>query len=206
MEHAAAAGDQLFLIAESLAQDFSLFPDQGAGEHAGMRGLLGDADIARRCEALANMDIDSYIEAVVAGAEDPRRQAAPEIIRRLGEVSSEVRDGPFYAALVRMDFDGEARQVGFIAQDRSAKNGVWGPEHHLAAAERIAEFSKRALPIVSLMDTPGADAEAEANRDNQAHSISRLIAEMSNVTVPNLGIVFGLGYSGGAIPLAASNS
>ena len=205
MEHAAAAGDQLFLIAESLAQDFSLFPDQGAGEHAGMRGLLGDADIARRCEALANMDIDSYIEAVVAGAEDPRRQAAPEIIRRLGEVSSEVRDGPFYAALVRMDFDGEARQVGFIAQDRSAKNGVWGPEHHLAAAERIAEFSKRALPIVSLMDTPGADAEAEANRDNQAHSISRLIAEMSNVTVPNLGIVFGLGYSGGAIPLAASN-
>ena len=205
MENAAAAGDQLFLIAESLAQDFSLFPDQGAGEHAGMRGLLGEADIARRCEALANMDIDSYIEAVVSGAEDPRRQAAPEVVRRLGEVSSEVRDGPFYAALVRMDFDGEPRQVGFIAQDRSAKNGVWGPDHHLAAAERIEEFSKRALPIVSLMDTPGADAEAEANRDNQAHSISRLIAEMSNVTVPNLGIVFGLGYSGGAIPLAASN-
>src|SRR5690606_32052857 len=40
---------------------------------------------------------------------------------------------------------------------------------------------------------------------NQAHSISRLIAEMSNVDVPNVGIVFGLGYSGGAIPLAASN-
>ena len=205
MENAAAAGDQLFLIAESLAQDFSLFPDQGAGEHPGMRGLLGEADIARRCEALANMDIDSYIEAVVSGAEDPRRQAAPEVVRRLGEVSSEVRDGPFYAAVVRMDFDGEPRQIGFIAQDRSAKNGVWGPEHHLAAAAHIEEFSKRALPIVSLMDTPGADAEAEANRDNQAHSISRLIAEMSNVTVPNLGIVFGLGYSGGAIPLAASN-
>ena len=205
MEHAAAAGDQLFLIAESLAQDFSLFPDQGAGEHPGMRGLLGEADVARRCEALANMDIDSYIEAVVSGAEDPRRAAAPEIVRRLGEVSGEVRDGPFYSALVRMDFDGEPRQVGFIAQDRSAKNGVWGPEHHLAAAARIEEFSKRALPIVSLMDTPGADAEAEANRNNQAHSISRLIAEMSNVSVPNLGIVFGLGYSGGAIPLAASN-
>ncbi len=205
MENAAAAGDQLFLIAESLAQDFSLFPDQGAGEHPGMRGLLGEGDIARRCEALANMDIDSYIEAVVSGAEDVRRQAAPEVVRRLGEVSSEVRDGPFYAATVRMDFDGEPRQVGFIAQDRSAKNGVWGPEHHLAAAAHIQEFSKRALPIVSLMDTPGADAEAEANRDNQAHSISRLIAEMSNVTVPNLGIVFGLGYSGGAIPLAASN-
>ena len=206
MENAAAAGDHLFLIAESLAQDFSLFPDQGVGGRRAMRGLLGEADIARRCEALANMDIDSYIEAVVAGAEDPRRPAAPEIVRRLGdEISSEVRDGPFYSALVRMDFNGEARQVGFIAQDRASKNGVWGPGHHLAAAARIEEFCKRAIPIVSLMDTPGADAEADANRNNQAHSISRLIAEMSNVDVPNLGIVFGLGYSGGAIPLAASN-
>ena len=205
MEHATSAGDQLFLIAESLAQDFSLFPDQGAGEPPGMRGLLGEAEIARRCDALANMDIDSYIEAVVSGAEDPRRAAAPDVIRGLGDVSGEVREGPFYSARVRMDFDGETRQVGFIAQDRSVKNGVWGPEHHLAAAERGAEFAKRALPIVCLMDTPGADADAEPNRNNQAHSISRLIAEMSNLTVPNLGIVFGLGYSGGAIPLAASN-
>ena len=55
------------------------------------------------------------------------------------------------------------------------------------------------------MDTPGADAEEAANKTNQAHSISRLIAEMANVDVPNIGIIFGLGYSGGAIPLAASN-
>jgi hypothetical protein len=55
------------------------------------------------------------------------------------------------------------------------------------------------------MDTPGADAEEAANKANQAHSISRLIAEMCNVDVPNIGIIFGLGYSGGAIPLAASN-
>ena len=69
----------------------------------------------------------------------------------------------------------------------------------------MRQYSRRALPIVTLMDTPGADAKEEANRDNQAHSISRLIAEASNVDVPNVGIVYGLGYSGGAIPLAASN-
>ena len=28
---------------------------------------------------------------------------------------------------------------------------------------------------------------------------------MSNVDVPNVGLVYGIGYSGGAIPLAASN-
>ncbi|NJN52693.1 MAG: carbamoyl-phosphate synthase large subunit, partial [Gammaproteobacteria bacterium] len=104
-----------------------------------------------------------------------------------------------------MDFDGEPRTVAFIAQDRSVRNGVWGPEHHLAAAELVGECSKRNIAIVSLMDTPGADPGEVANKNNQAHSISRLIAEMANVDVPNLGIIFGLGYSGGAIPLAASN-
>ena len=206
MTQAAEAGDRLFVIAERLAQDFSLFPDPDAGPAGGMRGLLAAADVARRQAALANMDVDSYIEAVIAAAQDPRRAAAPGIIRRLGDqVSAEESDGPFYAASVRMDFDGEPRLVGFIAQDRSVANGVWGPKHHAAAARRIEECSRRSIPIVSLMDTPGADAGADANRANQAHSISRLIAEMANTDVPNLGIVFGLGYSGGAIPLAASN-
>jgi acetyl/propionyl-CoA carboxylase alpha subunit/acetyl-CoA carboxylase beta subunit len=196
-------GDRLFLIAESLAKDFSLFPTADVDEP--LPGLLGQREILRRRDRLAKLDVDSYIEAVVARAEDPGRTPAPEVIRQLGRVIEEESDGPFYAATVEMDFAGQPRSVGFIAQNRAARNGVWMPEHHLAAAQRIQMCSQRALPIVTLMDTPGADAGEQANRENQAHSISRLIAEMSNVDVPNIGIVFGLGYSGGAIPLAASN-
>ncbi len=207
MDNQFAEGDRLFLIAESLAQDFSLFPSSGAAgiEHH-VRGLLSRAQIARQLELLNNLDIDSYIEAVVAKAEDPGRIDAPSVIRQLGSAVHDERvDGPFYSAMVDMDFEGERRAVAFIAQDRSVKNGVWMPQHHLAAAELVGECSKRNIAIVSLMDTPGADAEEAANKANQAHSISRLIAEMCNVDVPNIGIVFGLGYSGGAIPLAASN-
>jgi len=196
-------GDRLYLIAESLAKDFSLFPTTNIEEP--LPGLLGEREILRRRDRLAKLDVDSYIEAVVARAEDPGRMSAPEIIRSLGRVVEEESDGPFFAATVELEFDGEPRAVGFIAQNRAAKNGVWMPEHHLAAAQRVQVCSQRAMPIVTLMDTPGADAGEEANRHNQAHSISRLIAEMSNVDVPNIGIIFGLGYSGGAIPLAASN-
>jgi acetyl/propionyl-CoA carboxylase alpha subunit/acetyl-CoA carboxylase alpha subunit len=196
-------GDRLYLIAESLAQDFSLFPTAESQER--LPGLLSPRDILRQKQRLANLDVDAYIEAVVARAEDPGRTAAPVVIRQLGRVVEEVSDGPFYAATVEMDFDGEPRLVGFIAQDRSSRNGVWMPAHHLAAANRIQNYAKRSQPIVTMMDTPGADAEEQANRENQAHSISRLIAEMSNVDVPNVGIIYGLGYSGGAIPLAASN-
>ncbi len=202
----ASVNDRLYFIAEGLAQDFSLFPSLETGQSRSMRGLLQETEIARRRDVLANMDIDSYIEAVVSDAEDTRRTPAPDVIRRLGErFGDELRDGPFYACVVRMDFDGMQRPVAFIAQDRSVNNGVWGPEHHIAAADWVAESANRAMPIVTFMDTPGADAQAEANRNNQAHSISRLITQMAGVKVPNIGIIFGLGYSGGAIPLAASN-
>lgn len=203
MDKQLVEGDRLFLIAESLALDFSLFPRAVSDES--LPGCLNPAEIRRRQEHLSNLDVDSYIEDVVVRAEDPGRPAAPAIIRQLGRVVEEVSEGPFYTAIIEMEFSGERRSVGFIAQDRSLLNGVWSPAHHLLAADRVQIYAKRALPIVTLMDTPGADPSEEANRQNQAHSISRLIAEMSNVDVPNVGIVYGLGYSGGAIPLAASN-
>ena len=143
---------------------------------------------------------------MVAPAEDQGRIAAPVIIRQLGRVIEEQSAGPYYQASVLMNFGaGVEREIGFIAQDRTVELGSWMPEHHLRAADFIDRCSSRAMPIVSFMDTPGADPREEANANNQAHSISRLIAEMSNVDVPNVGLVYGIGYSGGAIPLAASN-
>jgi acetyl/propionyl-CoA carboxylase alpha subunit/acetyl-CoA carboxylase alpha subunit len=196
-------GDRLYLIAESLAQDFSLFPSTESDEL--LPGCLGKREIFSRSEYLSRLDVDAYIDTVVANAEDPGRTPAPDIIRQLGLVTEEVSEGSFYAAVLEMDFAGETRDVGFIAQDRSYRNGEWGPHHHRLAADKLQDFSRRSIPIVTLMDTPGADAKEEANLDNQAHSISRLIAEASNVDVPSVGVVYGLGYSGGAIPLAASN-
>ena len=196
-------GDRLYQIAESLAQEFSLFPSV-AREDA-LPGLFKRAQITRRVKRLKNLDIDAYIEAVVAPAESKTRTPAPDVIRQLGTVQSEDSEGPFYAATLEMDFNGDARLIGFIAQDRSVENGVWGPSHHLEAARHLERWAKRRMPIVTFMDTPGADAREEANRRNQAHSISRLITEASNLDVPNVGVIYGLGYSGGAIPLAASN-
>ncbi len=196
-------GDRLYLIAESLAEEFSLFPS--VAKEDALSGLFKRAQIARRTKRLKNLDVDSYIEAVVAPAEHKARTPAPQVIRQLGTVLTEVSQGPFYAATLELNFAGDARLVGFVAQDRSVDNGVWGPEHHLEAARFLGRWAKRRMPIVTFMDTPGADAREDANRNNQAHSISRLIVEASNLDVPNVGVIYGLGYSGGAIPLAASN-
>ena len=198
-------GDRLFFIAESLAQEFSSFPNTDL-EQKPAPGLLSQREVNQLNDNIASLDIDAYVEQVIAPAEAQGRKAAPEIVRQLGRLLEEKSSGPYYQAVLEMDFGkGQSRQIGFIAQDRSTELGSWMPEHHLLAVGFAEYCSARLIPIVTFMDTPGADAAEEANANNQAHSISRLITAMSNVHVPNVGIVFGVGYSGGAIPLAASN-
>ena len=97
------------------------------------------------------------------------------------------------------------RRVGILAQERRRRSGVWMPEHHRRAVEIIREYASQAMPVVTFMDTPGADAGETANRNNQAHSISQLIAEFAQLHVPTVGVILGNGYSGGAIPLATTN-
>ncbi len=196
--------DQLYLNAERLAQDFSLFPRKETSSV--IRGVLTDRQIEIQLDRLRNMDVDTYIAATVSPCEEVSRDGARDIVRALDiPILKETINGPFYSAECEFDFAGARRVIGIIAQERSHASGVWEPEHHEAAAQVATDFAVRSIPIVTLVDTPGADGNEQANANNQAHSISRLIVELCNVDVPTLGIIIGQGYSGGAIPLAASN-
>ena len=197
--------ERLFLKAERIAQDFNLFPSADPKSEFSIRGVLSSRDVSARAAELKNLGVDAYIDQVVGPAEMPDRTPASEVIHQLGKVTQATSNGPYFDAILEMDFPEDRRLVAFLAQDRNHGNGVWGPSEHFAAAEFVQACSRRSIPIVSLMDTPGAAADEEANRGNQSHNISRLIAVMSDIDVPNLGVIFGIGYSGGAIPLAASN-
>ncbi len=204
MSESGSVVDQLYLNAEQLSQDFSLFPRKEPA--AVVKGLLTEREINAQVERLRGMEVDAYIAATVAPTEESTRPGAKAIINSLNvPVSNEQALGPFFSCELTLDFQTGARKIGVLAQDRSHATGVWGAEHHALAAERASSFAIRNLPILTLMDTPGADPYEDANAQNQAHSISRLIAELCNVDVPTLGIIIGQGYSGGAIPLAASN-
>ena len=199
--------DPLFQIAEKLSADFSLFPEYetNAVDHK-VRGLISPEQCDIRLEKLRKLNIDDYIEQVVAPSENTQRPDAKSIVQELVvRIITEVEDGPLYCAEADVDFGGNLRRVGFICQSRAHSNGAWGPTHHNRAAQQARNYSRRALPIITFIDTPGADAGELANANNQAHSISHLITEMVNNDVPTLGIIWGAGYSGGAIPLAATN-
>ena len=199
-----AAVDQLFVKAESLSKDFSLFPRKEPASV--VTGLLTEQQIDMALENFRGMEVDAYIAETVSPTEESTRPGAKDIIAALEvPVFNEVDNGPLYAAELEFDFSGTPRRIGFITQNRAVNTGVWGPEHHNQAAQIASQYAIRSMPIVTFMDTPGADPYEEANSSNQAHAISRLIAELCNVDVPTLGIIIGQGYSGGAIPLAASN-
>jgi acetyl-CoA carboxylase carboxyltransferase component len=175
--------DQLYLNAESLAKDFSLFPRKEPASV--IQGLLTEQQIEKELDSLRNMEVDAYIAATVAPTEESTRPGSKEIVSALDvPVFNEVENGPLYAAELEFDFHGVPRRIGLITQNRAFATGVWGPEHHNAAAKLASDFAARSMPIVTFMDTPGADPYEEANGNNQAHAISRLIAELCNVDVP----------------------
>ncbi|MFT6927792.1 MAG: acetyl/propionyl-CoA carboxylase alpha subunit/acetyl-CoA carboxylase alpha subunit [Psychromonas sp.] len=199
--------DPLFLHAEHIAKDFSLFPDNSLPSNTeGLEGLIDRARIKSNLSTINELDVDAYIARTVQPAEDNKRPGTKKIVSGFnGKIVTEKLNGAFYSAEMELDFGGYMRRIGIIGQERSSNNGAWMPEHHLAASKAIRKFADLSLPIVFLIDTPGADAGEEANSQNQAHSISQMITESANVDVPTVGIVVGVGYSGGAIPLATAN-
>ncbi|PIE43956.1 MAG: carbamoyl-phosphate synthase large subunit [Gammaproteobacteria bacterium] len=162
--------------------------------------------IDAKVHQLKSLTSDQYRDIVISPVESPDRWPAPRVIKHLCEkVFDERKHGALYLAQGEMRGQDGMKTVAFIGQSRKVDNGVWGAEHHTIAAEWVREMECLGRPIITLMDTPGADAGDKANSENQAHSISRLIAVIADVTVPVVGVVLGMGYSGGAIPLATGN-
>lgn len=199
--------DKLYQIAEQFADDFSLFPNiENDSIYKHVKGLVSDKECNRLREELCSLDIDNYITRVVSPSENSNRMSAKTVVKKLAhKILTEIEEGPLYIAEVELDFNSSIRRVAFICQNREHNNGAWLPCHHNTAAEYAHQFASHATPIVTFIDTPGADAGEEANSKNQAHSISHLITEMVNLDVPTVGIIWGAGYSGGAIPLASTN-
>src|SRR3712207_5447922 len=73
-------------------------------------------------------------------------------------------------------------------------------------AIRLMQLAERfRLPVVTLVDTPGAFPGVQAEERGQAEAIARSTEECLALTVPVVAAIVGEGGSGGAIALAAAN-
>jgi acetyl-CoA carboxylase carboxyl transferase subunit alpha len=97
-------------------------------------------------------------------------------------------------------------EKGNDTQSRVRHNfGMAKPEGYRKAI-RLMELAERfELPVVTLVDTPGAYPGVEAEARGQAEAIARSIETCLKIKVPLISAIIGEGGSGGAIALAAAN-
>ena len=77
--------------------------------------------------------------------------------------------------------------------------GMPNPEGYRKALRQMKLAEKFNLPVITLIDTPGAYPGIEAEERGQAEAIARNLVEMARLRVPIINIVIGEGASGGAL-------
>jgi acetyl-CoA carboxylase carboxyl transferase alpha subunit/acetyl-CoA carboxylase carboxyl transferase beta subunit len=97
-------------------------------------------------------------------------------------------------------------EKGHTVRERVARNfGMPHPEGYRKALRLLAHAETFGLPVVTLVDTPGAHPGPEAEERGQAHAIAEIILRSSRLRVPVVAVVTGEGGSGGALALCTSD-
>ncbi|KAJ4458650.1 putative Pyruvate carboxylase [Paratrimastix pyriformis] len=95
---------------------------------------------------------------------------------------------------------------GHTEDDFAATGYGMATPHGYRLAHRLMRLAERLqIPVVTLIDTPGAEPSFEAERDGQSEAISSNLELMAGLKVPIVSIVIGEGGSGGALGLAMGN-
>ncbi len=83
--------------------------------------------------------------------------------------------------------------------------GMAKPEGYRKAIRLMRLADRFGLPVITLVDTPGAFPGVQAEERGQAEAIARSTEECLSLSVPLVAAIVGEGGSGGAIALAAAN-
>jgi len=99
------------------------------------------------------------------------------------------------------------QQKGRDTKDKLSRNfGMAHPEGYRKAMRLFKLAEKFDVPIIVLIDTPGAFPGIGAEERGQAEAIARNIRDMSRLRVPIVVIIIGEGASGGALGVGVGDS
>lgn len=97
-------------------------------------------------------------------------------------------------------------QKGRDTKQRQYRNfGMANPEGYRKAYRLMKTAEKFGIPVITLLDTPGAYPGLEAEERGQAEAIAKNLKMMAVLEVPIISIVIGEGASGGAIGIGMGN-
>jgi acetyl-CoA carboxylase carboxyl transferase subunit beta len=97
-------------------------------------------------------------------------------------------------------------QKGHDTRDLVARNfGMPHPEGYRKVRRLMAHAAAFGMPVVTLVDTPGAFPGVEAEERGQSVAIAECILAAARLPVPIVSVVIGEGGSGGALALATAD-
>jgi acetyl-CoA carboxylase carboxyl transferase subunit alpha len=98
------------------------------------------------------------------------------------------------------------QQKGYNTKTRQYRNfGMANPEGYRKALRLMKSAEKFGVPVVTIIDTPGAYPGLEAEERGQGEAIARNILEMSRLKVPIIVVIVGEGASGGALGIGVGD-
>lgn len=125
--------------------------------------------------------------------------AATDVTWLAGTGSGE-RDDAIILATARIGGVG----VVVVGQDRSVGR-AFGPGGLRTARRGYALAAELGLPLLTVVDTEGAEVSAAAEEGAMAGEIARSLAELSVLDTPIVGVLLGSGCGGGALAMAPSD-
>jgi acetyl-CoA carboxylase carboxyl transferase subunit alpha len=203
----------LSLLAQQIAAlEAQVAQSQSADLEADLKALHEQYDILRR-------SLYSNLRAIdhLALARHPQRPYTRDYFQRWDPDWIELHgdrkgadDPAMVGGLVKLSADVQVvamgTQKGRTLRERQACNfGSPQPEGHRKALRLMQHAQKFGLPIVTLIDTPGAYPGMTAEEHNQSQAIAYNLFEMAGLTVPVVAVVTGEGGSGGALAIGVAN-
>jgi len=146
----------------------------------------------------------------------PNRPFSPDLIRRAFDDFEELHGDRLFKddqAIIGGPASIDGRSVMIVAQQKGrnteenlARNfGCPNPEGYRKALRLMKMAERFGMPIISLIDTPGAFPGIGAEERHVAEAIAVNLREMSSIKVPIIALVVGEGGSGGALGVAVAD-
>ena len=132
------------------------------------------------------------------GVREVLRYGGEDTVRLQGTDEGE-RDSAMIVALTRLD----GQPCVVVGQDRKNQTPTspMGPAALREARRGMRLANELGLPLVSFIDTPGAELSADAEEKSIAGEIARCVSAMATMRVPTVSVLLGQGCGGGALAL-----
>jgi acetyl-CoA carboxylase carboxyl transferase subunit alpha len=174
--------------------------------------------LTQKCETLTNKIFSNLTEwQVVQLSRHPNRPISSDVINAIAPDFQELHGDRMYAddaAIISGLGSIDNLSMMFIAQEKGKDTksrvyrnyGMPRPEGYRKALRVMKLAEKFSIPIITIIDTPGAYPGIGAEERGQSEAIAKNLFTLASITTPVINLVLGEGGSGGALAIGMGDS